>query len=168
MKTHHILPILLAVTLTSCVVQSRVETARSLDIYGPGVIHTPVIADLDVRENKVTGTATGHRSEPAAIKHSALADALRKAQADILVEPSYVLETSGNRTTATVTGFPANYKNFRQAVAADSTLIRAGHMHRAQQLVPEEAPTKRKGGGVLAAIVSTVVIGLTIFLLSGM
>lgn len=168
MRYHHFFVLLLTTVLSSCAVHTRVATTRSLEIYGPGVIHNAVIADLDVEGTKVTGTATGHRSDPTMVKNAALADAIQKAGADLLVEPSFVLETNGNKTTATVTGFPATYKNFRNAVAADSTLIRAGHMHRAQTAVAKEAPAKRKGTGLIAGVATAIVIALTIFITSGL
>jgi outer membrane protein assembly factor BamE (lipoprotein component of BamABCDE complex) len=43
--------VLAFVSLESCSVQKSV-TAKSMDIYGSGVMHKPVIADLDVSSTK--------------------------------------------------------------------------------------------------------------------
>jgi hypothetical protein len=41
-----------------------------------------------------------------------------------LVEPKYDVETVNDDITVTVTGFSANYKNFRQLKAEDSTFLK--------------------------------------------
>ena len=151
----------LASVLASCTVMNKVESAKTLEIYGPGVIQNPVVADLEVRETKVTGTATGFNSALVTVKNMALADAIRKSSADVLVEPSFELETKGSKITATVSGFPANYKNFRNATPADSLMVRAGYMQRANVAVVSDAPAKRKGaGGAVVGIL--VLVGLVI------
>ena len=112
--------------LTSCSVV-KTNTSKTLDIYGAGVLHKPVIVDLEVKEIRVTGMATltkGVSLEP--VKQEAVADALRKSGADVLVEPKFETKTSGGRTTATVTGFPATYKNFRSITLEDVKLLRVG------------------------------------------
>lgn len=145
-----------AVLLTSCAAVNKVETAKTLGIYGPGVLQNPVVADLDVRETKVSGSATGSSTAPNVVKNMALADAIKKANADVLVEPTFELSTKGGKTTATVQGFPATYRNFRNATPADSLLIQSGHMHYARTAVVDDAPAKRGGGGV--AVVVTLVL----------
>ncbi|MBL7985507.1 MAG: hypothetical protein JNM91_10935 [Flavobacteriales bacterium] len=151
--------------LMSCATTRKVETAKTLEIYGPGVIHSPVIADLDVKEEKVTGTAVGSSASLSTVKNLALVDAIKKANADVLVSPSFELETKGRSTTATVTGFPANYRNFRSATPADSLLVKAGYMHRVNTAVVDDSPARKgKGGGVAIAVVlvlAALVIGLT-------
>ena len=112
--------------LTSCSVV-KTNTSKTLDIYGAGVLHKPVSVDLEVKEIRVTGMATltkGVSLEP--VKQEAVADALRKSGADVLVEPKFETKTSGGRTTATVTGFPATYKNFRSITLEDVKLLRVG------------------------------------------
>lgn len=112
--------------LTSCSVV-KTNTSKTMDIYGAGVLHKPVIVDLEVKEIRVTGMATltkGVSLEP--VKQEAVADALRKSGADVLVEPKFETKTSGGRTTATVTGFPATYKNFRSITLEDVKLLRVG------------------------------------------
>jgi hypothetical protein len=118
--------VLVLTILTSCSVV-KTNTSKTLDIYGAGVLHKPVIVDLEVKEIRVTGMATltkGVSLEP--VKQEAVADALRKSGADVLVEPKFETKTSGGRTTATVTGFPATYKNFRSITLEDVKLLRVG------------------------------------------
>ncbi|MEI7525438.1 MAG: hypothetical protein WCJ95_13955 [Mariniphaga sp.] len=124
--------VLLAAILTSCSIV-KTNTSKTMDIYGAGVIHKPVIVDLEVKEVRVTGTATllkGVSLEP--VKQEAVADALRRAGADVLVEPKFETKTSGGRTTATVTGFPATYKNFRSITLDDVELLRVGVVQKAE------------------------------------
>ena len=54
-----------------------------MDIYGAGVIHKPVLVDLDVKETKVSGVAT-LTDNPALelVKQHAVADAIKKASCD--------------------------------------------------------------------------------------
>lgn len=163
MKSTWLIPIL--ALLMSCATTRKVETAKTLEIYGPGVIQSPVIADLDVKEQKVSGTAAGSSTSLATVKNLALVDAIKKAHADVLVSPSFEIETKGSSTTATVTGFPATYRNFRNATPADSLLVKAGYMHRVNTAVVDDSPArKKKGAGAAVAVLlvlAALVIGLT-------
>ena len=144
---------LLSTTLFSCASLQKSSTAKTLDIYGSGVMHTPVIADLEVRDTKISGTKTGSTSNALhLLKLEAVATALRTASADVLVEPSYQIETTGSKVTVTATGFPANYKNFRKMTVADTVLVKPVLLMRAQSVDPVPAKKKRKGAGVLAGI----------------
>lgn len=123
--------IVAALFLTSCG-SLKTTTSKTMDIYGAGIIHKPVIVDLDVKETKVTGTATMSTNMTLeAVKREAVADALRKANADVLVEPKFQTTTDHGRTTATVTGFPATYSNFRPIKEEDVKLLQVGVTQRA-------------------------------------
>ncbi len=122
LKSLLLLSVGLTFLLTSC--KSYSKTAVSSDIQGPTVIQKPVVADLDVKEKKVSGTATAKGSKRVSeLKEMALNDALTKANADVLIEPRYEISTSGNKSTVTVTGYPATYKNFRPMEPADTIFI---------------------------------------------
>ena len=142
--------------LSSCTTLKKAETAKTLEIYGPGVIQNPVIADLDVQQQKVRGTASGRTSATASLKNMALVNAIKTAKADVLVAPVYELETTGGRTTVTVSGFPATYTSFRSATAADSSLINAGYMHRANTAVANDVKARKGGAGWIVAAALTV------------
>ncbi len=157
--------------LTSCVVV-KTDTSKTMDIYGAGVIQKPVLVDLEVKETKVTGTATGTATGAAGktmdpIKQSAVADALKKANADVLVEPVFETVTTGGKTTATVTGFPATYKNFRSIKPEDVELLKVGVTQKADVYEPPKDQQQKKN--LAAAIAGTVLcLGLIIGLLGTM
>ena len=150
MKTQKALILFALFLCSSCIVQ-RTNTVKTMDIYGAGVIHKPVLVDLDVKENKITGTSTqsGNKSIEI-IKQDAVANALKNANADVLVEPKFETETHQGKVTATVTGFPATYKNFRQIKSEDIPLLQVGIAQKAN--VYEPPTTKKNNGGAIAAI----------------
>lgn len=130
-----------------------------MDIYGAGVIHKPVLVDLDVKQTKVTGTATfAEGSSLEIVKQTAVADAIKKSAADILVEPTFSTETSGTRITATVTGFPAFYKNFRPITVDDLPLLQVGLTQKATVYEPTAVEQKKKKGQILLVILGFVAI----------
>lgn len=157
--------VLLAVlTLSSCYV-SKTSTSKTTDIYGSGVIHLPVVAELDVSNVKVTGTAAAAKGTSIeVVKQDAVADALKKANADVLVEPKFETETTASQTTATVTGFPATYKNFRPITAADVPLLEVGVLQVAK--LEEPSAFERKKGGAAGKTLGVLLgIGLGLGLL---
>jgi len=113
------------VVVTSCGV-AKSNTAKTQDVRGSGVTHLPVLADLDVRSTKVTGSSTAMLKPPMvtaeSVKQEAIANAISKVNGDILIEPFYKMETIGKQYTVTVTGYPATYKNFRMMEEKDTTL----------------------------------------------
>ena len=114
------------VVLTSCSVL-KTNTSKTMDIYGAGVIQMPILVDLDVQPVKVSGTAYATKGiSMENVKQDAVADALKKANADVLVEPKFETKTTGGRITANVTGWPAIYKNFRPIKPEDVKLLRVG------------------------------------------
>ena len=165
MKAAVALNVCVVLFFSSCAVLSKTETAKTTGIYGPGVLQYPVLADLDVKESKVTGTATGRSSATADVKNLAVADAIKKANADVLVEPVFDLQTKGSTVTANVSGFPGTYKNFRPVSQSDLPMLETGVLQKAQVAEVSDAPVKKKSPagvvfGVLLAIV--VVVGLVL------
>ncbi|MFA5782846.1 MAG: hypothetical protein WC868_11330 [Bacteroidales bacterium] len=139
------LTIVTSTFLTSCTVL-KTSTSKTMDIYGAGVIQKPVLVDLDVKETKVTGTATATMTKSTSletVKQKAVADALKKTNADVLIEPKFETETSGRRTTATVTGFPATFKNFRSITAEDVPLLQVGVIQKADVYEPTKEKQKK-------------------------
>lgn len=120
-----ILGLMLSTLITSCSV-TKSSTAKSLDVYGT-VMHIPVVADLDVKQTKVSATVEFQGKEASeAIKNKVIGEALKISNADILIEPSFDIETKGSSSKITVKGFPATYKNFRNASPGDVELLKAG------------------------------------------
>ncbi len=94
-----------------------------------------------------------------------MVNAIRTANADVLIAPVYEIETKGSRTTVTVAGFPATYNNFRNATAADSTLVEMGHLYQATTAVVDDTPDRKVNAGWVVAI-AFAVIGVLITILA--
>lgn len=145
--------VITSTALYSCSSLQKTSTAKTLDIIGAGILHFPVVADLDVRETKVSGSITGRTgSSIDLMKMEAIAAALKSGSADVLVEPAYQIETEGSRVSVTVTGFPANYKNFRKMTDADTTLIKPNFLQKPVTVDPVPVKKKRRGAKILAGI----------------
>lgn len=158
---------LFVIFMSSCsVVKTR--SAKVADIYSGGIIQKPVIADLDVKDTKVIGTAEARAEVPfSTIKVNAVADALKKASADVLVEPIFESEKANGRTTVTVTGFPASYKNFRTITEGDTALLKYGVYKQVKTYESTPDGGKKKGGA--GAIIGTIAgVGLLTLLLLGL
>lgn len=95
--------------------EKKEATVKTMDSQGTAVYASPTIADLNVSTVKVTGTASGSSYQSGNVRSVAVANALDKVNADILIEPQYEAVTSNGQVTITVTGYPATYKNFRKA-----------------------------------------------------
>lgn len=126
------------VALSSCSTTKWGSTKTS-DILGAGVIHIPVVADLDVQEKKVVFTKQFSKTESIdKIKAEAVRELLKLHKADVLIEPYYSAETSGGTTILQLTGWPATYKNFRKITKEDAELlsIANGYLHKANTVSP--------------------------------
>jgi hypothetical protein len=141
MKTKIVLVLLIASLFSSCVMQ-KMTTSKTMDIYGAGVIQKPVIVDLEVKETKTTGTATAPTGQIEIIKAMAVNDALKTSNADVLVEPKFEMQVQGGRTTVTVTGWPATYKNFRAIKEEDIKLLDVGVLQKAKVNEPATSPNQ--------------------------
>lgn len=98
---------------------NKFTSSPHIDIEEPEIQGYPLMADLSISKEKVKGTATmGFSSGIGApieeCKKSAIGNALIASEADVLIEPFYIIETTESSVTVQVTGFPAKYKNFRK------------------------------------------------------
>lgn len=144
MKTNILLLAIASMIVSSCMVV-KTYTTKTTDIYGSGVIQKPLLVDLEVTPSKVTGTASvTATADYEIVKSLAVSDALKKTNADVLVEPQFETSTKGKLTTATVTGWPGNYKNFRNIQADDVELLKVGILQKANVYQPFEAKKKAK------------------------
>jgi hypothetical protein len=142
MKRKNLLLLTLVIFAASCTTTSTITT-KQMDIYGSGIIQYPVVADLEVSEHKVTGTAQANRGHSLeAIRNNAVADALKKADADVLIEPVFESVTNWGITTVTVTGFPGTYTNFRQATENDIYVLETGILQKATVSEPESTTSR--------------------------
>ena len=128
MKNHYYLFAALCIYLSACKTvhepyRAHYKETTTEDINNKQVIQTPVVANLDVSETKATGTFSAENVTIEFAKNKALADAIAKAGADILVEPVYEVDVNDKVVTVTVQGYPGKYKNFRQPEAKDSVLL---------------------------------------------
>lgn len=140
------------------------QTTRTTDIYGAGVIHLPVVADLDVDGAKVISKVSG-TGTVVAFKRDAISNATELSNADVIAQPTFKITTSGTRTTAEVEGYPAKYSNFRHLSVEEIPLIEAGVWQRPAENEEPVQIKKKRGAGV--AILSTILlvgtaVGLTL------
>lgn len=151
--------LLVTCILSSCATRKS-QTIKTMDIYGTGVIQKPVIVDLDVNETRIQGTATGKSEggKEEGIKREAVNDALEKAQADVLVEPKFKTETRAGRTTVTVSGFGATYKNFHSLKQDEVELMKAGAIQKAEVYKTEAAKKKHGAGWIITGILGGLVL----------
>jgi hypothetical protein len=99
-------------------------TAKSINISGIGVIHKPVVADLEVSQQKATKTIILKNMETLENgKQQIIREILSENKADLLVEPKYDSVTKNGKTELTVTGWLAYYKNFRMMEEKDIKLF---------------------------------------------
>lgn len=153
---------------SSCAILPRTDSARFTFVHGAGVVHHPVMADLDVRNTKVSGEATGPATSQAALRVQAVASAVKDSGADLLVEPIFDINpVSSSRIVVTVTGFPANYRNFRKATLDDLPFIEAGMQRPVQVAEAHTDSEPKKKGGAGIAILIVVLVGMVAALVSG-
>lgn len=115
--------------LSSC--QTVKKTATTVDVEN-SVSQYPAVADLDI-QGKIEGTSEWgfrpfHFGEPSLelAKSNLIADLLKQHNADVLLEPQFIFEKeSYGVRRLVVTGFPATYKNFRNATPADIEAAKA-------------------------------------------
>lgn len=147
-----------AVIFYSCDVQGiqrgSLKTTREMAING-NVTQIPVVADLDVKPKDSATLSFSANGNMADMKNEVVALLLNNHKADVLVSPSYDIETLGNRTTVTVYGYPATYKNFRSAKPSDTSVIGMYRYMPYNNAVTERAttgtPHKMKGVGWIIA-----------------
>lgn len=123
MKTKIILAFAVFTTLISCKTVNS-GTSKSIDISGVGVIHKPVIADLEIAKEKSTKMMVFKNVVSLNnAKNEIIRILLIENNADLLVEPKFDAKTKNGKTELTVTGWLAFYKNFRTIEEKDLKLI---------------------------------------------
>ncbi|MFD2890876.1 hypothetical protein ACFS5J_02490 [Flavobacterium chuncheonense] len=128
-------------------------TSKTLDIVGSGVVHKPVIVDLDVKQEKTSKKIelTNVLSLDAA-KNEAVRELLKEQGGDILVEPTFDSSTKNGKTQLTVYGWVANYKNFRPIQESDIKFleVKPNYLQKAETYQPVTEKKKGKGLGWIA------------------
>ncbi|WP_333696347.1 hypothetical protein [Flavobacterium sp.] len=123
MKTKIIIAFTATVLMISCKTINS-GTSKSIEISGVGVIHKPVIADLEIAKEKSSKTMVIKNMESLSnAKNEIIRVLLIENNADLLVEPKFDAKTKNGKTELTVTGWLAYYKNFRTIEEKDLKLI---------------------------------------------
>lgn len=146
--------LLVAIFMTSCMQPSYLtyykydeSTARYMNpAMLPGYI-TPTIADLNVAKTKISETYTykntltskdmnNAENSPTIeyLKNYTVSQAVKKHNADVLVAPIFDIKTSDDYTAieVTISGYPANYVNFRNVKESDTLTLRMYNIEVAQ------------------------------------
>lgn len=167
MRASRILLAVLSITsLTGC---ASVITGTARSVEAPGaVVHQPVTSNLDVKSTRVSGRATVKAGQEALGRNSALRSALAAAQADVLVAPTYTIERDASNLTVTVTGYPATYKDFRNATAADLELLNAAAADKATAANGDAGPLVAPGSSAARVLLGTTLLVLLITLTAGL
>jgi outer membrane murein-binding lipoprotein Lpp len=80
----------------------------------PSVQGVPMVAELEVANQKVMGQAKGKAPSKSELEKEAVAEALKQTYGDVLVGANFFYEYVDKvDLTVTVIGYPARYKNFR-------------------------------------------------------
>jgi hypothetical protein len=118
---------LLALTSCSTTQSIKLFTNKTAEIHPTTIVQKPVMVDLDVKE-KVTGTSSSNSFNIGLdiVKEQAINDALKKTNADMLIDPQFETEIVGQFKTVTVRGYAATYKNFRPMKLEDTLYVRSG------------------------------------------
>lgn len=117
---------IVALTLSSCSTISH--TAQSVPVDTQ--VYNNTVADLNVAHKRDSVTVNWNWNPLSTVslkaqKESATHALLAKSDADILVEPQYIVKRRGflRGGSVTVTGYPANYANFRNMTTDDAEKI---------------------------------------------
>lgn len=157
MNTSKLNPTLIFFVCLVALACSSVEhgaTVRTTDIYGPGVIQMPVVAEMDVDINQIEGNANSSSGKSIeSLKNVAIKNALNDNEADVLVDPTFEVEEDGRRKEVTVTGYPANYTDFRSIKQEDLPLLEAGEL---QVVATREARSEEENGNNTAVILGVL------------
>ena len=156
-----ILFIIGSISIISCQVVNKSAQVKTANINGPKITQVPTLADLSVKETKVTGKSEGSSTSTlSAIKSLAVSDALKKSNADVLIEPRYNFLQTSTRITVEVSGYPASYKNFRPMEVKDTTLVQYSMMQYATGKVSTGSVSKSKGKPKAAKILVGSLVGI--------
>ena len=153
--------LLLSISLLfiSCTTTQQASTTRVMDIYGSGVLQFPIIGELDVDIDKVTGTATATGTvNTENLKKIAVSRAVKSANADLLIEPSFEIRRNGTGTTVIASGFPATYTNFRPATLDDIPLLEIGQLQKAAVFEASEG-VRQEGQSSSRLLMAVAILG---------
>lgn len=112
--------------LSSCSTIQHTSQTAGVDTN----VYNLTVADMNVAKQKQTMTTEWKWNPLSTVslkaqKETATAELLREANADVLVEPQYIVKRRGlfRGGSLTVTGYPATYSNFRNMTPEDAEKI---------------------------------------------
>lgn len=115
-----------AMALSSCTTVKNTASTEAVDTK----IASMTVADLQVDKEKVSKTVKWNWSPLTSVsvadkKENATGELLLEKDADVLIEPQYVVNHRGlfRGGSVTVTGYPAKYYNFRPMTKEDAEMI---------------------------------------------
>jgi hypothetical protein len=156
-------------TLASCSTTQSIKlfTNKTAEINPTTIVQKPTVVDLEVKE-KVTGTSSSNSFNVSLdiVKEQAINDALKKTNADMLIDPQFETEIVGQYKTVTVRGYAATYKNFRPMKIEDTLYVRTGasallygqnnNSHKKE--ISNYITPKKKGGKAVLGILGSLVL----------
>ncbi len=117
---------LVALLVSSC--STIRHTASSVDVDNKVVSFT--VADLDVQNKKATKTYNWNynpfrRVSVNNIKENITAELINENNADVLLEPQYIVVKRGflRGGSVTITGIPATYSNFHKMTPEEAKIV---------------------------------------------
>ena len=112
--------------LSSCSTIQHTSQTAGVDTN----VYNLTVADMNVAKQKQTMTTEWKWNPLSTVslkaqKETATAELLKEANADVLVEPQYIVKRRGlfRGGSLTVTGYPATYSNFRNMTPEDAEKI---------------------------------------------
>lgn len=139
-----------AILMTSCsslYYKYDESTARYMNPAMMPILITPTIADLDISNEKITVTEKydntltqydfdNFDNSPTIeyLKNYTVSKVVKQYDADVIVAPIFDIKTSDDYETieVTISGYPANYVNFRNVKATDTITLRMYEIEVAQ------------------------------------
>lgn len=125
----------MALLMCSCSSVRHTSSAYGVDTK----IVNFTVADVEIGKEKIQKTYRWNYNpfrpvSIAIIKSNITAQMLQENNADVLVEPQYIIEKRGwlRGGSVTVIGFPAKYKNFHPKTETEATVAR-GILHEKKQ-----------------------------------
>lgn len=127
MKIKVLTILLFAMFMVSC--STIKHTASTADIDNKVVTFT--VANLDVNPKKVEKTYSWSynpfiRVSVSNVKENVTAELVKESNADVLLEPQYIVHKGGlfRGGSVTVIGIPASYKNFHEMTVEEAAIVR--------------------------------------------
>lgn len=117
---------LFVLVLASCSTVESARSIRSIDVSNSHVLQMPLVSDLAVSEQRVSGIAQGTTGDSLdSLRRTAIANALDKSGGDVLLLPSFKVSNASYNVEVIVTGYSAKYTTPRPLRDSDVPLLEA-------------------------------------------